>query len=75
MKPESNKYSKISPRNGVSILHPERSEGWNNPTLALIDGMYVIYSDKKIAFVPLSAAPQWLLDRCEGVEELLNEFF
>lgn len=54
-------------------------EGWNNSTLKNINGIWFIFSDTRIAFVPLLSACDKLLECCKGakikLEEILNEPF
>ena len=47
-------------------------QGWTHPTLARHGGQWVIWSDRRTAFVPLDKATPELLAACPGAVERLR---
>ena len=48
-------------------------EGWTTPTLAFIENQWRIYSNGRVAFVPLEKASPELVAACPGAGERLEE--
>lgn len=47
-------------------------EGWTHPTLALLNGIWVIWSNKQTTFVPLEKASAALVAACPGAARQLE---
>ena len=48
-------------------------QGWTHPTLAQLNGIWVIWSNEQTTFVPLEKASAALVAACPGAGEKLEE--
>lgn len=54
-------------------INGQMLEGWTNPTLAQLHGIWVIWSNEQKVFVPLEKASAVLVAACPGAGEKLEE--